>query len=361
LRAGIETLFRANSIDLVRGSAELQDANTVKVAGDAMNAKSIIIAAGSRVSELAGIAIDEKDVVSSDGILDIRQLPKSIVIIGGGVIGCEFANLFNAFGAKVTIVEFLDRLVSGQSREVSKKLESLFKARGMDIFTSSKAESITKKGLMEVAISGNRTIEAERVLVSVGRVPNTDGLGLEKVGIKTQDRRICVDEHLRTNIGNIYAIGDCVAGPLLAHKASYDGVLACDNIMGKARRVDYSNVPSCIWTEPEIASVGLSEEDAKRKCQDVKIARFPYLASGKAYLEGRTEGFIKIIGDAKGDILGVEIFGAGACDLIGEATLARTLGINIKEWVNVVHGHPTLSEVIQEAARIFCGAGIHSI
>ena len=362
LKAGIETLFRANKIDLLRGHAKIIGPNTIKIDGkDEISAKNIIIASGSKVAELPNIKIDEDAILSSDGVLAIKGLPKSIVIVGGGVIGCEFASLFSAFGAKITIVELMDRLIPTQSREASRKLEVIFKKKGIDILTSSKVESITRAKTIDVTVSGGKKIETEKVFVSVGRKPNIDGLGLEGIGIKTENGRIVVDKHLRTNVKNIYAVGDSVSGPFLAHKASYDGILACDNILGEAREIDYSNIPSCIWTDPEIASVGLSEEEAKAKYPDVRIAKFPYLASGKAFLEGKTEGFIKIIGDSKGNILGVEIFGKGACDLIGEATLAKTLKINIRDWARVVHGHPTLSEIVQEAVHIFCGTPIHSV
>jgi len=362
LRTGIETLFRARKIDLVRGPAEILDPNTIDIAGAGpIEAKNIIVASGSRVAGLPGFEIDETDILSSDGILNAISLPKSMVIIGGGVIGCEFANLFNAFGAKVTIVEFLDRLIATQSREASKRLEAIFRKKGIEINTSSCAEEVVKAKSIMVKISGGKIIFAEKVLVAVGRRPYCEALGLEKLGIKIDAGRIVVDESLKTGVSSIYAIGDCVDGPMLAHKASYDAMVACDNILGKSRRRDYSNIPNCIWTEPEIASVGLSEEEARAKYPDSRAAKFPYIASGKAYLEGRTEGFAKIIGDAKGNILGVEIFGKSACDLIGEAVLAKTLGINIREWANVVHGHPTLSEILQEAAHVFRGTAIHSI
>ncbi len=346
LRAGVETLFKANKIDLVRGDAKLSGANTVTVNGVEYSAKDIIVATGSRPAALSGIPFDEKGIYSSDGIFSLKDIPGSITIVGGGVIGCEFASLFNALGSQVTIVEILDRLLPTQSKEISRKLETIFKKRGIEIRTSTKFEP--------GAVS-------QKILVAVGRKPNTEDIGLEALGIKTKDGRITVDDNLRTQVKNIYAIGDCVAGPLLAHKASYDGILACDNIMGNPRRVDYSNVPNCIWTDPEIASVGLNEEEARLKCPDLKIAKFPYLASGKAYIMGKSEGFIKMIGDADGNILGVEIFGLEACDLIGEACLAKSAGVNIKDWARVVHGHPTLSEIFQEAAHIFTGTAIHSL
>lgn len=362
LRGGIETLFRANHIDFMKGTAKLTSPDTIKIDGqDTVKARFIIIATGSRAMELANIKFNEVDVLSSDGILNIREVPKSLAIIGGGVIGCEFASLFNAFGAKVTIIELLDRLIATQSRESSKKLESIFKRRGMEILTSSRVESIIKDNAVKIRISGNKEIESEKALIAVGRLPNTENIGLEELGIKTEKGKISIDEHLRTSVKNIYAIGDCVGGPLLAHKASYEGILACDSILGAKRKLGYSDIPNCIYTDPEIASVGLSEEEAREQFPDVKVAKFPYLASGKAYLLGKTEGFIKIIGDPKGNILGIEIFGESACDLIGEATLARTAGVNIKDLSYVVHGHPTLSEIFQEAAHIFCGTGIHSI
>ncbi|MBN1527066.1 MAG: dihydrolipoyl dehydrogenase [Candidatus Omnitrophica bacterium] len=360
LRTGIETLFRARGVDLIKGTARLKSPATIDVAGEEISAGHIIIATGSRPARIPGADYDEDSVCTSDGILSIKELPKSIVIVGGGVIGCEFATLFNAFGCHVTIVEMLDKLLATQSREASKKLETLLKKRGIDIYTSSKVESVVKSRPVTVKISGGKEIVADKVLVSVGRTAQTGGLGLEELGIKTGKGKIVVDGHLRTNAKNIYAIGDCVPGPLLAHKASYDGILACDAIAGHPRKVDYSNIPNCIFTDPEIASVGMTEEEAKASHPDAKVAKFPYLGSGKAYLMGKTEGFLKIIGDSKGSILGIEIFGAEACGLIGEAVLAKTMGVNIKDLSYVVHGHPTLSEIFQEAAHIFCGTGIHT-
>jgi dihydrolipoamide dehydrogenase len=346
LRTGIETLFKANKIDLVRGDAKLTGAKIVTVNGEEYSAKDIIIATGSRPMALSGIPFDEKTVFSSDGILNLKDIPKSIIIVGGGVIGCEFAALFNTLGSKVTVIELLDRLLSMQSKEASRKIEAIFRKRGIEVRTSTKFEP---------------GIESEKILVAVGRRPNIENIGLEALGIKTEKGVIAVDGSLRTSLKNIYAIGDCVAGPLLAHKASYDGMVACDNIMGNARSVDYSNVPNCVWTDPEIASIGLNEEDARSKYPDLKIAKFPYLGSGKAYIMGKSEGFIKMIGDSNDNILGVEIFGLEACDLIGEAVLAKSLGANIKDWARVIHGHPTLSEIFQEAAHIFTGTAIHSL
>lgn len=361
LRTGIETLLRANKIDLIRGAAQLKDRNTVTAGGMDYGAKNIIIATGSSPAELPGAGFDERDILSSDGILGLKSLPKSLVIVGGGAIGCEFADIFNSFGTKVVMVELTDRLIPTQSREVSKKLELIFKKKGIEVLTSTKIESISKKDTLKAKLSSGKDIEAEKILISVGRRADTDNIGLENAGIKMEKRMIAVDDRLRTNADNIYAIGDCVRGPLLAHKASYDGVVAVDNILGHERHVDYSNVPSCIYTDPEIASVGISEDTVKAERMDAKVAKFPYLASGKAYLMGKSEGYIKIIGDSEGKILGIEIMGEEACDLIGEGVLAKTVGVNIKELSRVVHAHPTLSEIFQEAAHIFCGTPIHSV
>jgi dihydrolipoamide dehydrogenase len=362
LRTGIETLFKGSGVELIRADARLSSPDTVSISGgQAVKAKKIIVATGSSVSGLHGIIIDEKGVLSSDGILNLQKVPGSLVVIGGGVIGCEFASLFNRLGTRVTIVEMTDKLIPGQSREASKKLETSLKKNGVDIILSSKVEAVEYAGCMAVRISGSRRVEADKVLVCVGRRPNTAGIGLEELGIVTDNGSIPVDGSLRTAVPDIYAIGDCVKGPMLAHRASYDGMLACDNMTGNERKADYSNIPSCIWTDPEIASVGLTEEAARAAYPEAKVAKFPYLGSGKAYLEGETEGFVKIVGTPRGDLLGVEIFGRDACNLIGEATLAKASGMNIKDWSLVVHGHPTLSEILQEAAQAFCGRGIHGL
>ena len=363
LRSGIETLLKAGHIELLRGNAHLLGPNAIDIDHEfIVNSKYIIIAAGSRPMALSGMKIDETDILSSDGILDMKELPKDLVIVGGGVIGCEFASLFATFGVKVTIVELTERLIPTQSREASKKLEMAFKKTGIEVLTRSSVGAINKAGgTLEIVLSGSKTLKAEKALISVGRKSDTEGLDLERWGVKTEKGRIVVDEHLRTAADNIYAIGDCVQGPLLAHKASYDAILACDNILDEVRLVDYSNIPSCIWTEPEIASVGLTEEEARAASPDIKISKFPYMGSGKAFLLGKPEGYAKIIGDPDGKILGVEIFGYGACDLIAEAVLAKTAGLNLKDWARVVHGHPTLSEILQEAAHVFCGTPIHGL
>jgi len=354
LRAGIEALLKANHIDLIKGAARLKAGGAVTVNGQDINARSIIIAVGSRPFGLPGIKMDEIDICSSDGVLNFKELPGSIAIVGGGVIGCEFASLFNSLGSKVFIVELMDRILPTQSREVSKKMELLLKKRGVDIYTSTKLGSVVKDGGVKLELAGGQTIAAQKALISVGRSPNTGELGLEETGVGLEKGKILVDKGLRTSVKNIYAIGDCVSGPLLAHKASYDGIVAVDNILGVPREADYSNIPNCVWTDPEVASVGLTEEEAKAKYPDARSVKFSYLASGKAAVIGKTEGFIKLIGDTSGKILGIEIFGEEACDLIGEGVLARDKGVSIKDLGRVVHGHPTLSEIYQGAAEAWC-------
>lgn len=369
LRTGIETLFRAHKIDLIKAEGRIKTKDVIELSnGSSITAKNIIIATGSIPSKLQNIELDEQSILSSDGMLALKEVPKSLIIIGGGVIGCEFAHIFNAYGCKVTVVEALDRLVSSQSREASKKLENSLRRRGVEVLCGVKMQSIAKGASdTSVLLSNGSNIVAEKTLISIGRAPNTRGIGFEDIGGKVDGGKIVVNESLMTTIDGIYAAGDCVPGPLLAHKASYDGILACDNIMGKHRTVDYAKIPNCVYTDPEIASVGLTEEEARQRYdgstpeKTVKIAKFPYIASGKAYLIGRADGFIKMAGLSDGTLLGIEIFGEGACDLIGEAVLAKTMEANINDLARVVHGHPTLSEIYQEAAHIFCGTGIHSI
>lgn len=350
LRTGVETLLRAKGAELIRGDAKLSGGGKIVVEGSGgISAKHTIIASGSKPVSIKGLEIDEKDVLSSDGVLAMDELPASIAIVGGGVIGCEFASLFNALGSRVTLVETLDRLVSSQSKEASLKLEQIFKKRGIEVKTSAPMDSV-------------KTLpKHDKVLVSVGRTASLDGLGLPDAGINVENGKIKTDAHMRTSARNIFAAGDCTDGPRLAQKASYDGILVCDNILGENRSKDYSNIPSCVYTDPEIASVGISEDDAKEMYKGARTIRFPYIASGKAFILGKSEGYIKITGDSNGRLLGAEIMGEGACDLIGELVMAKTMCMTIKDLASVVHGHPTLSEIIQEAARAFSGSAIHGI
>lgn len=362
LRAGIETLFRARKVDFKRGFARVAAPGVVAIDGSgSVTASGIIIATGSEPAAIKGIAIDEKSILSSDGMLELSEIPGSLAIVGGGAVGCEFAHLFSALGSKVSVIEMTDRLVPTQSSEASRKLESIFRRNGIDIRLNAQVGSVTVSGgRARVALSDSSAIEADKVLVSVGRRPCIDGIA-DGAGVTSKGGRIAVNDRLETAAKGIYAIGDCVPGPQLAHKASYDAMVACDNFMGADRKVDYSAIPSAIWTEPEIASVGLSDDEAKRSNPDAKVAKFPYLASGKAYIERKTEGYVKIVGTASGRLLGVEIMGREACDLIGEAAVAMKAGMTVRDWSLAVRAHPTLSETLQEAANAFCGHSIHTI
>lgn len=361
LRGGIETLFKAARIDLIHGTATLKDGQTLSVDGTEVSARAIIIAVGSAPVAIPAIPFDGTSILSSDHVLALRELPKSLIIIGGGVIGCEFATLFSELGIAVTVIEMLDRLIPLQSREASRKMEAVFTKRGIRVITAARVEAIERGETVTARLSTGAAVEAERTLVCIGRAPATAGLSLEQAGIKTEKGRIIVSDTLHTTVPTVYAIGDCVAGPLLAHKASYDGILAVDNILGSPRTVDYTTIPSCVYTDPEVASIGLTEEAARQQHPGLTIARFPYRASAKALIMNRTEGFCKIIADAQGRLLGIEIFGEDACNLIGEATLALKLGATVSDLAHVVHGHPTLSEIFQEAAHLFAGAGVHAV
>lgn len=363
LRSGLETLFKSNHIEFLSGRASITAPDEVVIGSSgSIKAKYIIIATGSKPSIVKGIDVDGKTIMTSDDILGIKEIPESLAIVGGGVIGCEFAHLFNVLGSRVSIIEYTDRLIPALSKEASRKLETAFRKRGVRIFTSVSAKSLVKSGgLTIVGLSSGAEVMTEKILVSAGRSPDTDMPGLKDIGIALDGKgRIAVNDRLEAKGHNIFAIGDCVSGPQLAHKASYDAFIAVDNIAGKDRRPDYSVIPNCIWTEPEIAAIGINDEEAKTHGPNARIVKFPYLASGKAYIKGRTDGYVKIIGDSDGRLLGAEIFGEGACEMISEIALAKSQGIRIGQWVHAVHAHPTISETVQEALHLFLGTPIHS-
>lgn len=349
LREGINTLFKARKISLFNSAARLADQNTIAISDQHIEARDIIIATGSVPLEIPAFKFDHKKVISSDDILELKEIPESLTIIGGGVIGCEFAVIYNALGCKVTIIEMMDEILPNIDREIAKRLNLILKKKGIKVLTATKAEKIEE-------------IQSSKVLVCVGRRPNSDNLGLEKLGIKTDRNRVLTDEHMRTNIPNIYAIGDVTSRFQLAHVASYEGIITCENILGEDKKADYKAVPNCIYTEPEVASVGLSEEAAKSLGLDIKIARFPFSALGKAHVMSKTEGLVKLIGDkATGKILGVHILGPDATNLIAEAVLAIKKGLTIKELGETIHAHPTLPESLMEACHIFQERGIHTL
>ncbi len=362
LRNGIQHLLKANKVDVIKGRGVLVSANVVSAGGGEIEAKNIIVATGSSPRELDSVKFRKDRVLSSDDVLRLSHIPKSMLIFGGGVIGCEFAEFYNAAGSRVYIVEIMDRILPGEDAEIARKLEAIFRKKGIEIHTGKKAEGVSvTDSSVSVTFQDNTRVEAEVALLAVGRGFNTSGLGLEEAGVALDRGRITVDPYMETKVKGIYAIGDCTGGPMLAHAASYEGIVACDNIAGKRRRVNYSAIPNCVYTEPEIASCGISEEEAKRDFPDCRTAKFPYTASSKASIMERREGFIKIIGTKEGRLLGVKIFGEGACDLIGEASLAVSLGAGVEDIARAVHGHPTLSEIFGDAAYLFMGRAIHTV
>lgn len=339
LRSGMQ--FMLKGIDLLNAQAQILSNNELLVGNKTIKTKFILIACGSKPIETKKLKFDVKKILSSDDILNLKEIPKSLLIIGGGVIGCEFAGLFSNLGTQVSVAELMPQLLPGMDIELAKKLETIFKKNGIKVSTNTDAMSID---------FGNYDL----ILLCVGRVPNTQDLVLDKLGIELEKGRIVVDEYLRTNIPNIYAAGDCTAKIMLAHLAAYQGRIAAENIaqLQNLKKADSSTLPNCIFTDPEIATVGLSEEEAKNQGIDIKINKFDFLASGMAHILDETEGLIKIISDKKtGHILGSAIIGPKATELIEILTLAVSCRLKISQVRETIFAHPTLSESIGEALK----------
>jgi dihydrolipoamide dehydrogenase len=339
LRSGLESILK--NIDLLNQDAKILSHSELEVQGKLIETKSILIATGSQPAELNGFKFDSKRIISSDDILNLKEIPNSLLIIGGGVIGCEFATLFSTLGTQVTIAEKMPQLIPGEDKEIAKKIETIFKKKGIKVNTDTDAATLDLKSY-------------ELILVCVGRMVKTAGLGIEKLGIKTDKGKIVVDDYLKTNIENIYAAGDCTGKIMLAHFASYQGIMAAKNIACPAnpQKVNHTAVPNCIFTDPEIASVGQKEADAKSKGLDIKISKFDFLGSGVARILDERDGFIKIISDQKtGEILGGSIIGPRATELIAILTLAVSARLDISGIRNTIFAHPTLSESIGEALK----------
>ena len=348
LSMGVETLLKARKIEIIRGNAVLKD-NTTVISGDTeVEANNILIATGSLPFELPGMAFDGVKILSSTHMLELQKAPKSVLMVGGGVIGCEFASIFRTFGSEVTIVEMMEQLLPSEDLEIARKIEQIFKKRGIKVFTGTKAEEIREN--------------SEKTLVSVGRLPNSRGIGIEDIGIECNKGWIKVDGSFRTNVKNIYAAGDVIGGVLLAHAASREGICAVEAMSGKDAVLDYNVMPSCIFTNPEIASVGLTEKKAKDKGIDVKTRKFLFTGIGKAYVMGETDGFIKLVVDNSSDkILGSQIIGPHATELIAEISPCIQFGITSEKLASVIHAHPTLSEIICEVSEAMNNKAIHSI
>lgn len=367
---GVTFLMKKNKIEVVAGTAKLSGKNSVDVnlndgKSRKVTAENILIATGARARQIPGMEIDGKRVLSYREAMVVKELPSSIVVVGAGAIGVEFAYFFRALGSEVTIVEMLPHLLPIEDEEVSKELEKAFKKQGIKIHTSAKVEKM-EKGKKDVKLSISKdgkseTLSAEYVLMAIGVQGNIEGLGLEDVGIGMEKGWIKVDENYRTNIPNIYAIGDIIGPPWLAHVASREGILAVEHMAGhKIVPLDYNTIPGCTYCHPQVASVGYTEKKALEAGYKIKVGKFPIRASGKAVALGDMEGFIKIIFDEKyGELLGCHIIGPEATELITEVTLAKAVEATYMEVLHTVHPHPTLSEIVMEATHVALGEAIH--
>lgn len=368
LVSGVEQLLKGNGVEFFDGDGFFENKNQIKITKrdgqiEIISAKKTIIATGSEPAMIPAFNIDGKNIITSTELLNLKQVPKNLLIIGGGVMGCEFANIFSEFGSKITIIELLPSILSMEDKQVSRVILKNFKDKGIDVLTEVSVEGVENlENNVRTKLKDNREFIFDKVMVSIGRSFNSQGLGLEKIGVITEKGRIVVNDKMETNVKDIYAAGDVVGGMLLAHVASSEGSVAVMNALGKDKTMDYSCVPAGIFTDPEIASVGLREKDAKEKGIDVKIGRFPYAASGKALCMGEEEGFVQILADPSTDkVLGCSIVGAHATDLIGEVALAIKTGAKIKDIAETIHAHPTLPEVIMEAAEDVHGMAVHKI
>ena len=370
---GVDFLLKKNKVDVVRGVGRIAGPGKVEVKGEGgktqtLDTKSIVIATGSDVTRLKGVDIDEKRIVSSTGALVLSKVPSSLLVIGAGVIGLELGSVWRRLGAQVTVVEFLDRIVPGIDLDVAKSFQRLLEKQGIVFKLSSKVTAVDANGKklkakVEAANGGGagETIEADVVLVAVGRVPYTEGLGLEEAGVKKDNRgRVMVDDHFATNVAGIYAIGDVIAGPMLAHKAEDEGVAVAEILAGQAGHVNYDVIPNVIYTYPELASVGKSEEELKEAGVAYNAGKFPFTANGRAKANQQTEGFVKVLADAKTDrVLGVHILGADAGNMIAEAAVAMEFGAAAEDIARTCHAHPTLPEAVKEAALAVGKRAIH--
>ncbi|MBN2813308.1 MAG: dihydrolipoyl dehydrogenase [Bacteroidales bacterium] len=367
---GVQFLFKKNKIDHLAGYGRLVDNHTVSVTdkdGKETNvtAKNIILATGSRSKELPNLKQDGKKIIGYRQAMTLTKQPGSMVVVGSGAIGSEFAHFYNAIGTKVTLVEFLPTIVPLEDEEVSKQLERSFKKAGMEVMTSSMVESVDTSGkLCQVSIKTPKGVEkreAEIVLSAVGITPNLEDIGIEKLGIALEKGKVKTDEFYHTNIEGIYAIGDIVGGPALAHVASAEAIVCVEKIAGKnPEPVNYGNIPGCTYTLPEVASVGLTEKAAKEAGYEIKTGKFPYTASGKASAGGNKDGFVKLIFDAKyGELLGAHLIGDNVTEMIAELVVSRKLETTGHELIKAIHPHPTMSEAIMEAAAAAYGEVIH--
>jgi dihydrolipoamide dehydrogenase len=359
---GVAFLFRKNGIELFAANATVTSPTTVKVGDEELSAKNILVATGTSVRGLPGFEPDGRIILTSDDALAQEELPRSVTVLGGGAVGVEFAYIYRSFGAEVSVVEMEDQLLPRTDREVALELAKSLQRQGIKVLTSSPAKGYNKVTRTLTVTSGGveETLTAEKLLVAVGRKVLSAGLGLEACGVAIDRGFVTVDDRMRTSCPTIWAIGDVTGGMMLAHKASAEGVAAAEAIAGMdARRPDPDRIPACVYCRPEVATVGLSEEEAKRRGIAYKVSKFPFTALGKAVASGHTEGFVKMIAEEKyGEVIGCHILGVGAPDMIAEMSLARSLEATFHEIGRTVHAHPTLPEAIREAALMLGGEAI---
>ena len=371
LTKGVEFLFKKNKVTYIKGKGVLFSKNDIIVYDQNkktnIKTKNIVIATGSEVSSLPGIEIDEKNIISSTGALSLKKVPKKLAIIGGGYIGLEMGSVWSRLGSEVTVIEFLNHITPGMDKEISNEFKKILIKQGIKFKMESKVNSVknTSNGVSinytDIKNSKNETLDFDKVLVSVGRKPYTEGLNLSKVGVKKDTKgRIQVNEKLQTSIQNIYAIGDVIKGPMLAHKAEEEGIAVAEILAGQAGHVNYDVIPGVIYTSPEVATVGKTEEQLKEANMSYKVGKFPFLANSRAKVNNETEGFVKILADSKTDkVLGVHIIGPHCGDMIAEMALAMEFGASAEDIARTCHAHPTHTEAIKEAALAVDKRPIH--
>lgn len=372
--SGVAFLFKKNKIDTFKGTGKVVAAGKVSVTGDdgkvqEIEAKNIVIATGSDVAGIPGVDVkfDEKVIVSSTGALDFDKVPENLVVVGGGVIGLELGSVWARLGAKVTVVEYLDKILGPMDGEVSRQFQRMLEKQGIAFKLGAKVTGVEKSGkgakvTFEPVKGGEaQTIAADAVLVSTGRRPYTDGLGLKEAGVAVDDRgRVAINDHWQTNVAGIYAIGDVVQGPMLAHKAEDEGIAVAEILAGQAGHVNFDAIPSVVYTQPEVASVGKTEEELKAAGIEYKAGKFPFTANGRARAMLQTDGFVKILADKASDrVLGVHIVGFGAGEMIHEATVLMEFGGSSEDLARTTHAHPTMSEAVREAALATFAKPIH--
>ncbi len=371
LTKGVEFLFKKNKVTYLKGKGVLFSKSDITVYEENkktnFKTKNIVIATGSEVTSLPGIEIDEKNIISSTGALSLKKVPDKLAVIGGGYIGLEMGSVWSRLGSEVTVIEYLDFITPGMDKEISNEFKKILMKQGIKFKMGSKVNSVKKNGskviinYTDVKNSKNESLEVDKVLVSVGRKPYTEGLNLEKVGVKKDDKgRIEVNEKLQTSIKNIYAIGDVIKGPMLAHKAEEEGIAVAEILAGQAGHVNYDVIPGVIYTSPEVATVGKTEEQLKEENKSYKVGKFPFLANSRAKVNNETEGFVKILADSKSDkVLGVHIIGPHCGDMIAEMALAMEFGASAEDIARTCHAHPTHTEAIKEAALAVDKRPIH--